>query len=117
GLGRAYTRAGVRCMSEFDWLKGDDNFDWLADDYTTETDLNLTSPKAHARREARRRFIADLKKRSLNELVPELPPVDTVVYILSNGTGSEAKWMEGGTDRNIIDFGHFIPHLVDLLGY
>ena len=98
---------------------GDDgvgDIEALVDDVEFVTDRRLKENITHARRVRRREFVNGLKKQALNRLIPNLPPPDTDVYIVSNGSGAEKKWMAGGVDPEVFDFGTFIPHLVDLLG-
>ena len=96
---------------------GMDDIASLVDDATeVVTDRRLPNTLKFMRRVSRRRFVNGLKKQALNKLMPELPPTGTDVYIVSNGSGAEKKWMVGGVDPEVFDFGTFIPHLVDLLG-
>ena len=93
------------------------DLDALLDDSTeTETARQLDRPKSHAHRAQKRQFVNGLKKQALTDLIPELPPPDTDLYVIGNGAGSEKKWLEGGTDNRAFDFGTFIPFLVEQLG-
>lgn len=89
------------------------DFEPLDPDDQLETTDNLTAPIRHDRKTAKRQFVNGLKKQALTELVRELPPPDTDVYILSNGSGSTYRV---GGDPLAFEFGHFIPVLVDMLG-
>lgn len=98
-------------MSEFDWLGGDDSFDWL--DTELETDRQLARPKVHRRRIDHREVVNGLKREALNELIPTLPAPDTDLYIIGNGAGAEVRH---GINPLAFDFGSFIPHVVRMLG-
>lgn len=89
--------------------------DLAADDNrTVETSEQLHKPKRYRRENvARREYINGLKKQALTDLVTELPPPDTDLYILSNGSGSTYKH---GREALAFEFGHFIPVLADMLG-
>lgn len=98
-----------------------DNFDWLddtpfGDETELETARQLPRPLVHARREAKRQFVSGLKREALTELIRELPPPDTDLWIVSNGSGAEKKWHSGGIDVQAFDFGSFLPVLVKMLG-
>lgn len=93
-----------------------DDLSWLGIDGDTEdlqTVDQLLTPKVSARTVARRTFINGLKKQALNQLVPELPPPDTDLYIIGNGSGAEIR---NGINQFAFDFGTFIPHIVQMLG-
>lgn len=59
------------------------------------------------------KFINGLRREALSQLIDELPAPDTTIYILSNGAGAERQ---DGSDREVFDFGAFIPVLVGLAG-
>lgn len=84
----------------------------------TEADLQTTdqlpTPRLSAHTVAKRVFINGLKKQALNQLVPELPPIDTDLYIIGNGAGAEIR---NGINQLAFDFGTFIPHIVQMLGH
>jgi hypothetical protein len=88
-------------------------FDWLKDDYTTETARQLKRPLVYARREARRQMINGLKRQALTDLIPELPPPDTDLYVIGNGAGAEIRH---GINPQAFDFGSFLPVVVRMLG-
>ena len=78
-----------------------------------ETNRQLKTPKLHARKDARRVKVNGLKRQALTELIPELPPPDTDLYIIGNGSGAEVKH---GLNPSAFDFGSFVPVLVGMLG-
>jgi len=99
-------------MSEFDWL--DDLWsDTLADTVELETTRQLSRPKTHERREARRVMVNGLKRQALNELIPDLPDEHTDLWVIGNGAGAEIRH---GINPQAFDFGSFIPHVVEMLG-
>lgn len=81
-----------------------------------ETTRNLPSPITHARREAKREFISDLKRTALTELIKELPPPNVDLYIVGNGLGAEQKRVPGGIARGVFDFGSFVPVVIGYMG-
>lgn len=87
------------------------DFDWLNTDL--ETSKQLSEPKLHARRAARREFSTGLKREALTELIPALPPPDVDLYVIGNGAGAEIRH---GINPLAFDFGTFIPHVVRMLG-
>lgn len=97
-------------MSDFDWI---DDLDqpFIEDDL--ETTRQLSRPKTHARRVAKRQFVSGLKKEALTELIPELPPSDVDLYVVGNGSGAEIR---GGVNPQAFDFGSFLPYIVEMLG-
>lgn len=78
-----------------------------------ETTRQLAEPVMMRVRNRKRAFVNGLKKEALNELIPDLPPPDTDLYVIGNGAGAEIRH---GTNPLAFDFGHFIPHVVRLLG-
>jgi hypothetical protein len=93
-------------------------FDFLTDQDDQDDDSLITSrqldhPKVHHHRTAKREFRAALHKEALTEIIGELPPPDTDVFIVSNGAGSEIRH---GINPLAFSFGDFIPHLVKMLG-
>lgn len=95
---------------DFDFL---DSLPAAGDEHAVETTDNLRAPIRYDQRAAKRQYVNGLKKQALTELIRELPPPDTVVYIMSNGSGSTYR-LTG--DPLAFEFGHFIPVLVDMLG-
>lgn len=91
----------------------DFNFDFLNAD-AVETADTLPAPITYTRRVGKRRYLDGLKKQALSDLIPELPPTDTDLYLLSNGSGGTFRMNDEAT--NAFEFGHFIPVLVRLLG-
>lgn len=95
------------------------NFDLTGDlsagvENTVETTAQLAAPVRYDRRRiARRQYINGLRKQALNDLIAELPPPDTDVYILSNGSGGTYRQTD---ETKVFEFGHFIPVLVQMLG-
>lgn len=83
------------------------------DDTPQQTTYNLTQPATLTRQEAQRRFVNGMKKQALSQLVPELPPPGTDLYIIGNGNGAERVKHH---NPQAFDFGTFIPHVVNLLG-
>ena len=104
----------------FDAEAFDFNFDFsdsgeaVGVEHVVETTEQLPVPKRYDRRKIEKReYINGLKKQALTELIKELPPPDTDLYIISNGSGGTFK--QAG-DPLIFEFGHFIPVLVGMLG-
>jgi hypothetical protein len=93
---------------DLDWLDG-----LLKGDNDLETSNQIVRPAIHERKEAKRQFVSGLKKQALNDLIPELPPPSTDLYIIGNGAGAEIKH---GINPLAFDFGTFIPHIVQMLG-
>ncbi len=91
----------------------DDDFSWIDNPRDLETTAQLERPVTHARRVARREFVNGLKREALNVLIPELPPPDVDLYVVSNGAGAEIRH---GINPLAFDFGTFIPHVVRMLG-
>lgn len=96
-------------MSDLDWL---DNLIHDRDE-PLETDRQLAAPKLHPHKVAKREFISDLKRKALSDLIPDLPPPDTDLYIISNGSGAEVRH---GINPKAFDFGSFVPVVCRLLG-
>lgn len=99
-----------------------DDYIWQTDnifgeDFEDKTSLTtsrqLSEPKVYTKKEAKRIMINGLKKQALNELIPELPPPDMDMYIISNGDGAEIKH---GINPKAFDFGTFLSVIVDMLG-
>lgn len=88
-------------------------FDAAGDEIELETSRQLSRPKSHAKKAAKREFINGLKKQALTELIPSLPPPDVDLYVIGNGAGAEQRH---GLNPQAFDFGSFIPHLVEMLG-
>jgi hypothetical protein len=92
----------------------DNDFSWLDDDRPAlETDAQLPQPIVTARQVTRRAFVAGLKREALSELIPQLPPPDTDLYVIGNGAGAEIRH---GINPQAFDFGSFVPVVVRLLG-
>jgi hypothetical protein len=87
--------------------------DLLNDDVDIHSSDNLKRPKTHLRKEVTRIFVNGLKKEAMTKLIPTLPPPNTDMYIIGNGSGAEIKH---GNVSDAFDFGTFIPYLVELLG-
>lgn len=94
------------------------------DDLTTNTPINADDTDAlrttrmpdsnlFYSRPTKRELIADVKKTSLTRLIPELPPLNTDLHIISNGAGAERY---NGINPDAFDFGGFIPHLLSFMG-
>lgn len=66
------------------------------------------------RKAARREFIAGLRHEALIQLLPELPPPDTDLWIISTGDGAQA--IGGGKREKSFDFGDLIPHVISMFG-
>lgn len=94
-------------LPDFDLPGDDDEPDFI-------TARQLAAPVRFERREAKRVMVNGLKREALSTLIPVLPPPDTDLYIISNGSGAER--IQGRIDARAIDFGTFVPVLVDLLG-
>lgn len=93
-----------------DWLDDDFNFE---DDGDIQTAKTLKSVLRLERKTEKRRFMNDEKRLALAELMPELPPPDTDLFIITSGLGAEAN---RGVISKSPDLGTFIPHIVELLG-
>lgn len=94
-----------------------DDLDWMRQpSLEVQSERKLARPVAHARRAAQRQTVNGLKKQALTALIPELPPPDTDLYVIGNGSGAKKKWLPGGSDPDAFDFGTFIPHVVERLG-
>lgn len=93
----------------FDSDQGDQDGDQL------ETSRTLDRPVTYARKLAKREYINGLKKEALNLLIPELPPPDVELIILTNGSGGTYRQHEAAA--NCFEFGHFISVICDRLGY
>lgn len=89
--------------------------DFFSDDPdgALETARQLPSPVTHSRQSAKRDFINGMKREALSDLIPTLPPPDTDLYIVGNGSGAEVKY---GINPKAFDFGSFVPVVVRLLG-
>lgn len=87
--------------------------DLLNDDASIHSSDNLKNPAKHERKEVKRKFINGLKQQALTQLIPELPPIDTDLYIIGNGAGAEKI---NGRTVDSFDFGSFLPVLVEMLG-
>jgi hypothetical protein len=95
----------------FDWLDNGGAFDDEGSEL--ETSRQLRNPIKTFRRARRKEFINGLKREALNQLIPELPPPDVDLWIVSNGSGAEVRH---GINPLAFDFGSFIPHIVRMLG-
>lgn len=100
-------------MTDFDTLLPDNDLSWIdAPDFIT-TD-NLPAPVRYDRRHEKAVYVNGLKKQALSDLLKELPPPDTDIYILSNGSGG--TYRTGDENPKAFEFGHFIPVLCEMLG-
>lgn len=99
-------------MSDLDWMF-DDTPPPASDAPDLETPRGLKRPITHYRKAARREFRAALAKEALNQVVPSLPDRDTVLYVLSNGSGAEIRH---GIDPLKFSFGDFLPVVCSYLG-
>lgn len=96
-----------------------DDLNWIQpppiinDNDDLETTRQLDEPRLYRVKNRKREFVNGLKKEALNVLIPELPPSDTDLYVIGNGSGAEIRH---GVNPLAFDFGHFIPHVVRLLG-
>lgn len=99
-------------MSDLDWMF-DDTPPAAHDAPDLETPRALKKPALHYRKEARRQFVSGLKREALNILIPQLPPPDTDLYVISNGSGAEIRH---GINPLAFDFGSFVPHVVRMMG-
>lgn len=97
----------------FDLPGNSGGFDFGETDEDIQTARTLKSVLRQERKGAKRRFINDEKRQALADLMPELPPTDTDLYIITSGLGAEAN---RGVISKSPDLGTFIPHLVQLLG-
>lgn len=89
-----------------------DSIDYASDDDDLQTVRTLHKSLRAERRTAQRQYITGLRKEALTELVRELPPPDTDLYIITNGSGGTFK---PGLNPVAFEFGHFIPVLADML--
>lgn len=93
----------------------DFNFDLDIDDSSNfVTDAELPMPVRYDRKAKQREYINGMKKQALTELIKELPPPDTDIYIIGNGSGGTFKTYQ--EESKAFEFGHFIPVLVEMLG-
>lgn len=90
----------------------DDDFSF-EDDGDIQTARTLKSVLRQERKAAQRVFINDQKRAALSTLLPELPPPDTDIFLITSGLGAEANH---GVISQSPDLGTFIPHIVTLLG-
>lgn len=100
-------------MNDLDSLLPDGDLSWI-DSQDFITTQNLPTPIRYDRKRAKAEYINGLKKQVLSDLLKELPPPDTDVYILSNGSGG--TYHIGDANPKAFEFGHFIPVLCELLG-
>lgn len=90
----------------------DDDFSF-EDDSDIQTARTLKSVLRLERKAAQRVFVNDRKRAILAEIMPDLPPTDTDLFIITSGLGAEAN---RGVISQSPDLGTFIPHIVALLG-
>lgn len=83
------------------------------DDRHLITQESLPSAVRYERKLARREMITALQKQALTELIKELPPPDTDLYIIGNGSGGTYGKR---ANPDVFEFGHFIPVMIDMLG-
>lgn len=91
----------------------DNDYSWIDHEDFVTTD-NLPAPIRFDRKRNKAIYINGLKKQALSELITELPPPDTDIYILSNGSGG--TYSLGDPNPKAFEFGHFIPVLCEMLG-
>lgn len=77
------------------------------------TQESLPSSARYARKVAHRQMITALQKEALTDLIKELPPPDTDLYIIGNGSGGTYGKR---ANPDVFEFGHFIPVMIDMLG-
>jgi hypothetical protein len=77
------------------------------------TTQGLPAPQILTKAERHQQLLAGLHKESLTSLMPTLPPPDTTVWIINNGSGAERIQ---GRIVEAFDFGAFIVHLMGLVG-
>jgi hypothetical protein len=65
------------------------------------------------RKPEKRRFLAGKRKQELSEIMPELPPPDTDIYIVATGRG---KRLESGDIVQSFGFGAFVDYITRKLG-
>jgi hypothetical protein len=92
----------------------DNDLSWVDSAPELETDEQLERPIFHQRRAKQREFVNGLKKQSLNELIPLLPPPDVEMYILTNGSGGTYRLHDMA--QHCFEFGHFVPVIAERLG-
>lgn len=78
------------------------------------TETTLDGPIALTRQVKKRDYITDLQKQSLTDLIPQLPPSDVDIYLITNGSGGTYKTTQASSSA--FEFGHFIPRIAELLG-
>lgn len=115
-------------MSDLDWMfsdsagEADNGLDWMFQDPTPpegntpqiDSIHQLDSARLLTVKGRKREYRAALAKEALTRIVPELPPPDTDLWIIGNGSGSEIN--NGRINPDAFSFGDFIPHLVSMLG-
>jgi len=94
-----------------------DDYNWQTDDMFGDARLStaeqLATPRRKLKQAAKRRMINGLKKEALSDLISELPPPGTDMYIISNGAGAEIKH---GINLQAFDFGTFLAVVAGMLG-
>lgn len=99
-------------IDEFDFLDSDPFS--APTDTELETARQLEKPLVKRRGNvAKREFTVALKREALTEIIPTLPPPDTDLWIVGNGSGAEIRH---GTNPLAFDFGNFLPVIVSMLG-
>ena len=89
-----------------------DELGFFASEGEVQTSRNLRKPIRKEIAGRKREYINGLKKQALTDLVASLPPEDTDLYILSNGSGSTYRL---GGQALAFEFGHFIPVLAGMM--
>lgn len=88
----------------------DDDTSWFSDDDAIETHVQLRNNLRYERKLTKREFIANLKRQSLEDLLPTIPPPNSDLHILASGAGREKT-------RGIVevgfDFGTFVFHIIN----
>lgn len=100
-------------MTDLDALLPDNDLSWI-DQQDFVTTQNLPKPVRYDRKREKAIYINGLRKQALSDLLQELPPQDTDIYILSNGSGG--TYRIGDVNPKAFEFGHFIPVLCEMLG-
>ena len=89
--------------------------DMLGDNARTETSAELEKPLRYDRKGIKHReYINGLKRQSLTDLIPVLPPPDTDLYIIGNGSGGTYRPSQQNPVAH--EFGHYLEVLIDQLG-
>jgi len=91
-----------------------DMFDLMEDDTPKlHTAEQLPEHIIFERKPEKRRYLAGERRQELSEIMPELPPPDTDVYIIATGRG---KKLESGDIVQSFGFGAFVDYITRLMG-